>query len=158
MSDACDPVDCSPIGPLSKGFSRQEHWSGCHSLLQGIFPTHGSNPGLLRYRQILYQPSYKGSPMVARGKVNKGSVGLIHRSRGPFCNTPWCLLIPVQLQTCSRQLGLTATKSAVRSRHREGDWLENHGHISRSVARTFQNPQSVTDLSHECMLSPCTRV
>ena len=26
----------------------------CHSLLQGIFPTHGSNPGLPHYRQILY--------------------------------------------------------------------------------------------------------
>ena len=28
---------------------------GSLSLLQGIFPTQGSNPGLLRYRQILYQ-------------------------------------------------------------------------------------------------------
>ena len=29
--------------PLSMGFSRQEYWMGCHSLLQGIFPTQGSN-------------------------------------------------------------------------------------------------------------------
>ena len=29
--------------PLSMGFSRQEYWSGCHALLQGIFPTQGSN-------------------------------------------------------------------------------------------------------------------
>ena len=28
-------------------FSRPEHWSGSHSLLQGIFPTQGSNQGLL---------------------------------------------------------------------------------------------------------------
>ena len=27
---------------------------GCHFLLQGIFPTQGSNPGLLHCRQILY--------------------------------------------------------------------------------------------------------
>ena len=27
---------------------------GCHALLQGIFPTQGSNPGLLHCRQILY--------------------------------------------------------------------------------------------------------
>ena len=27
---------------------------GCHSLLQGIFPTRGSNPGLLHCRQTLY--------------------------------------------------------------------------------------------------------
>ena len=32
------------------------------SLLQGIFPTQGSNPGLLRCRQILYQLNYQGSP------------------------------------------------------------------------------------------------
>ena len=33
--------------PLSMGFSRQECWSGCHALLQGIFPTQGSNQHLL---------------------------------------------------------------------------------------------------------------
>ena len=41
--------------PLSMAFSRQEYWSekkentgvGCHFLLQGIFPTQGSNPHLL---------------------------------------------------------------------------------------------------------------
>ena len=35
---------------------------GSHSLLQGIFPTQGSNPGLPHCRQILYQLSYQGSP------------------------------------------------------------------------------------------------
>ena len=35
---------------------------GCHSLLQGIFSTQGSNPGLLHGRQILYCLSYQGSP------------------------------------------------------------------------------------------------
>ena len=29
---------------LSLGFPRQEYWSGCHFLLQGIFPTQGWNP------------------------------------------------------------------------------------------------------------------
>ena len=42
---------------LSMGFSRQEYWSGCHFLLQGIFPTQGSNPQplphLLHCRWIL---------------------------------------------------------------------------------------------------------
>ena len=33
-----------------------------HSLLQGIFPTQGSNPGLLHCRQILYQLSHQGNP------------------------------------------------------------------------------------------------
>ena len=34
------------------------------SLLQGIFPTQGSNPGLPHFRQILYQLNYKGSPKI----------------------------------------------------------------------------------------------
>ena len=34
---------------------------GCHSLLQGVFPTQGSNPGLPHCRQILYSLSHQGS-------------------------------------------------------------------------------------------------
>ena len=41
-------------------FSRQEYWSGSHSLLQGIFPTQGLDPGLLHCRQILYHLSHQG--------------------------------------------------------------------------------------------------
>ena len=33
---------------------------GSRSLLQGIFPTQGSNPGLLHCRQILYHLSHQG--------------------------------------------------------------------------------------------------
>ena len=35
---------------------------GCHFLLQGIFPTQGSNPGLPHCRQTLYCLSHQGSP------------------------------------------------------------------------------------------------
>ena len=34
---------------------------GCHALLQGTFPTQGSNLGLLPCRQILYWPSHQGA-------------------------------------------------------------------------------------------------
>ena len=37
---------------------------GSCSLLQGIFPTQESNPGLLHCGQILYQLSYHGSPRI----------------------------------------------------------------------------------------------
>ena len=37
---------------------------GSLSLLQGIFPTQGSNPGLPHCRWILYQLSYEGSPNI----------------------------------------------------------------------------------------------
>ena len=40
---------------------------GSLSHLQGIFPTQGSKPGLLHYRQSLYQLSYQGSLSKAVG-------------------------------------------------------------------------------------------
>ena len=48
--------------PLSREFSRHEYWSGSHSLLPGIFPTEGSNPGLPHCGRILYFLSHQGSP------------------------------------------------------------------------------------------------
>ena len=46
---------------------------GSHSLLQGIFPTHRSNPGLPNCRRILYQLSHKGSPVILRMTFNTNS-------------------------------------------------------------------------------------
>ena len=42
-------------------FSRQEYWSALPFLLQGIFPTQGSNPGILLFKQILYHLNHQGS-------------------------------------------------------------------------------------------------
>ena len=42
----------------------QDTGVGSLPLLQGIFPTQGSNPGLPHCRQILYQLSHKGSPRI----------------------------------------------------------------------------------------------
>ena len=38
---------------------------GCHFLLQGIFPTQESNPGLPHCRQMLYCLSHQGSPSIS---------------------------------------------------------------------------------------------
>ena len=49
-------------GPYSPwNFLGQNTGMGMLSLLQAIFPTQGSNPGLLHCRWILYQLSHKGS-------------------------------------------------------------------------------------------------
>ena len=48
----------SPWNALS-----QNSGVGSLSLLQGIFPTQGSNPGLLHCMLIPYQLSHKGSPL-----------------------------------------------------------------------------------------------
>ena len=37
---------------------------GSLSLIQGIFPTQGSNPGIPHYREILNQLSHKGNPSI----------------------------------------------------------------------------------------------
>ena len=51
----CDPMDCNPPGSSVPGDSPDKDIGvGFHALLQGIFPTQGSNPGLLHCRQILY--------------------------------------------------------------------------------------------------------
>ena len=50
------PVDCSPPGSSVHGDSPGKNSGvGCHTLLQGIFPTQGLNPGLPHCRQIPYQ-------------------------------------------------------------------------------------------------------
>ena len=50
-------VACKAL--LSTGFSRQNTGVSCHSLLQGIFPTQGSNQGLLHRRQTLDQSHWR---------------------------------------------------------------------------------------------------
>ena len=42
----------------------------CHALLQWIFLTQGSNPGLLPCRWILYHLSHQGSPNFLKGFSN----------------------------------------------------------------------------------------
>ena len=45
----CNPMDYSPPGSSVHGDSPGKNiGTGCHALLQGIFPTQGSNPGLPR--------------------------------------------------------------------------------------------------------------
>ena len=57
-----DPMDCSLSGSSVHGDSPGKNTEvGCHVLLQGIFPTQGSNPGLLHCRRILYKLSHQGS-------------------------------------------------------------------------------------------------
>ena len=56
-------MDCSPPDSSVHGILKGKITGvGCHSLLQGIFPTQGSNPGLLYCRLIVYSLSHQGSP------------------------------------------------------------------------------------------------
>ena len=61
----CDPMDCSLPGSSVHGDSPSKNTGvGCHALLQGIFPTQGSNPGLLR----LLHGQAGSLPLVPLGK------------------------------------------------------------------------------------------
>ena len=61
----CDRMDCTPPGSSVYGDSpRKNTRVGCHALLQGIFPTQGSNPGLSHGTWILYRLSHQGSPRI----------------------------------------------------------------------------------------------
>ena len=63
---------CSVISNSLQTQGRYSPWNspgqntgvGSLSLLQGIFPTQGSNPGLPHCRQIIYQLSHKGRPRI----------------------------------------------------------------------------------------------
>ena len=64
-------VDSLPSEPQGKPMN-----TGLHSLslLQGIFLTRELNQGLLHGRQILYQLSYQGSPVVKNPPSNAGDL------------------------------------------------------------------------------------
>ena len=57
----CNPVNCKPTILLCPwDFPGKKTGVGCHSFLQGIFPTQGLNLGLLHCSQLLYRLRHLG--------------------------------------------------------------------------------------------------
>ena len=76
VSDSLRPHRLQPARFLSPWNSPGKNTGvGCHALLQGIFPTQGSNPGLPHCRQILYHLSYQESPRILEWVANPFSRG-----------------------------------------------------------------------------------
>ena len=74
----CDPVDCRPPGSSVHGDSPGKNTGvGCHALLQKIFPSQESNPGLLHCKWILL-------PSEAPGKPKNTEVGSLSLLQGIF--------------------------------------------------------------------------
>ena len=66
---SCVQLFCDPHGLYSPWNSPGQNTGvGSLSLLQGSFPTQGSNPGLPHCRRTLYQLNHKGSPSKVRDK------------------------------------------------------------------------------------------
>ena len=75
VSQLC-PTFCDPHGLYSPWNSPGQNMGvGSLSLLQGIFPTQGSNSGLPHCRQILYLLSHWGSPRILKWVVYPFSSG-----------------------------------------------------------------------------------
>ena len=71
MPDSLRPYGLQPARLLCPWDSPGKNTGvGCHFLLQGIFPTQGSNLGLLLCRQILYLLSHQGNPFITSYSIN----------------------------------------------------------------------------------------
>ena len=75
----CDPMNCSPSG--------KNTGVDCLSLLQGIFPTQGSNTRLQHCRWILYHLKYQGSQEI----YYKAITGTIMQAKKPRELANWRL-------------------------------------------------------------------
>ena len=65
VSDSFDPMDCSLPGSSVLGDSPCKNTGvGYDGLLQGIFPTQGSNPVLCHCSEVLHHLSHQGSPRI----------------------------------------------------------------------------------------------
>ena len=92
----CNTMDYSPPGSSVHGNSPGKNTGvGCHALLQGIFPTQGSNPGLPHWGQILDHLSHQGSPRIlewvaypfSRGTSRPRNPTGVFRITGGFFNS-----------------------------------------------------------------------
>ena len=64
---ASDPMGCSPPGSsVHRESPGKITGVGCYVLLQGIFLTQGSNPGLPHCRRNFYHLSYQGFLIVVK--------------------------------------------------------------------------------------------
>ena len=99
MSNSVTPWAVARQAPLSVGFPRQEYWSGCHVLLQGVFPTRGSvwsvdgfqgtgemkNPETDQWNERLQRRVSSSVPLVFLGTQR---TELHQHPRQPACASP----------------------------------------------------------------------
>ena len=86
----CDPMDYRLPGSSDHGILPPNKNTGVGGLLcpplQGIFPTQGSNPGLLHYRQVLCCLSHQGSPKCTTVGTNESGQGFSESFKELFKN------------------------------------------------------------------------
>ena len=76
LSDSLQPRGLQPVRLLCPWDAPGQNTRvGCHALLQGIFPTRGSNPGLPHCRWILYCLRHEGTPRIQEWVAYPSSKG-----------------------------------------------------------------------------------
>ena len=107
-----DTMDCSPPGTSVCGDSPGKNTEeGCHAL-QGIFPTQGSNPGLLYCRQIFYHLSHQGSPICNNAAAAAKSLQLCPTLCDPKDGSPPGSPVPGILQARTLEWGAISFSNA----------------------------------------------
>ena len=124
---------------------------GSHSLLQVIFQTQGSNPGLLYCRQILYHLSHQGSPI---GFPKEGSQSVIDWW------APWLSCLELTCSHCfSDYLGVFDGTPPASPAARDNDLQTSQPHsplvLWRWVSSTV--PLEVWSLGHSQQPLGCVR-
>ena len=101
-SQSCQPFailwTVAGLAPLSMEFTTG---MGSHSLLQGIFQTQRSNPGLWHFRQILYHLSHQGR-LTSCSWMRFVSISFCHSSKISF--KQWLTLCKWHLFSSFRSL------------------------------------------------------
>ena len=116
-------MDCSLPGSslCPWDFPGKNTGMSCHFLLQGIFPTQGSNLGLPHCRQTLHRLSHQGSPSVVKNLVamqeitcNTGDPGMIPGSGRSLEEENGCSILAWEIQWTEEPGGLQSGVTSVR--------------------------------------------
>ena len=142
-------MDCSPPGSFVRGDSLGKNTGvGCHALLQGIFPTQGSNSGLPHCRWILYRLSTREALRLIRGEFchhGEPSLGAGFPARAPRTG---CSL-------WSGEVGAGGLRtSTVHFLRALGDLVCEELHLFKSGIFTHLKTVSPSGIPRGCMTAP----
>ena len=106
--------------------------SRVRGILQGIFPTQGSNPGLPHCGQILYQLSHKGSPRILESAAfpfSSGSSQPRNRTGSPALQAD---SLPAEPPRMTRGIALLSKEPWEAAVWEERPWLKDQQGIQES--------------------------
>ena len=121
-------------------FPRQKHWIACHFLLQGIFPTQGSNLGFPHCRQTLYHLSHQGI-LQFRNSSEKWSISCHEKVKALVVQSCPTLFDPMDCSPPGSSIrGILHTKIldwVSISFSRGSSWLRDQTQVSHIAGRLF---------------------